>query len=852
MQESSYKSSRQTSRILSTQERLRHIHTSGYAHASVNMNTLFSVFLSVSLVFMIASVCSQSVASPTCSPSDAIILREFYKVVGNTSSLSWPIHSNCCSWIGIVCDIDGHVVSMHLPSFNLSGLIPSILFNLSALESLNVSRNLLSGRILQNAGNLSRLTMLDLSYNPYLTGPFPASLPDSLQWLDISHCALDGSLPENISNSSRLSALFINHNFFSSFASSSMLSWESLQVLDASSNVFSGSFPEGLLNCSKLRHLNFDGNQVGGLLPLELGGLKDLETLRLQGNRFTGPIPHELGKCTQLRQLWLDNNALNGTIPKTFGQLSLLTGLSLANNRLEGPFPRAIIKCARLSFLSLSGNNLSGDVPAALGSLRHLKVLLLGSNHFSGVVSLDKMFLNQLQVFDASNNKLEAWEMDKVLQLTEARTSSPNQVFGADYPQSLHAHVRGSLSSEMSFAARPLPCSIISNPQFSSSLLHHALNQHRRQLQSKEGLSGDSKHSVLLTIGVLAGVGVFCSVLFVVGMLIICRRMSRRERGRGVPPRLSSLRKFRRESSRVFDPTLTSISMRDLVKATDGFDCRRVIGDGGFGLVYCATLQDGRTVAVKKLSTDGMQGKREFEAEMETLGKIKHANLVELLAYCKLGEDRVLVYAFVDNGSLDTWLHERVDGPALLIWERRVKIACGSAHGLAYLHYDCNPHVLHRDIKSSNILLGTDFEPKIADFGLARTMSPQYSHVSTEVAGTIGYMAPEFTLTLSATKEADVYSFGMVMLELASGRRPNLLLQENSFRKLAQWARHMLHLGREMDVLDPVLRRKPPPADQVRAYFAVACDCVIERPKERPTMREIHKRLSLIGLEEPE
>lgn len=749
-------------------------------------------------------------------------------------------------------------MSVHLPSFNLSGSIPSVLFELSALEILNLSKNFLRGRIPPNIANLSSLTMLDLSYNPHLIGPLPDRLPPALQRLDVSHCALHGTVPQSITNSSSISELFINHNFFSSFSSRRMDSWATLQIFDASSNLFKGSFPQALLNCTKLRYLNLDNNQIGGLVPLQLGGLTDLETLRLQSNHFTGSIPREIGNCMQLRQLWLDDNTLYGLIPETLGELSMLTVLSLANNSFEGPFPQAITKCASLSFLSLSGNMLSGDIPAALGSLRHLKILLLRGNQFSGVVPLDKRFLNQLQVFDVSNNKLEAWQVDKLLQFRDVHTVLQNGYIPY-LPQNLH--VLESPNSHLNSISKPLPCFKVSRPDLSSSILQNPVHRYRHLLQNYQGSPNNSKemshsqnkHTTLLTIGVLAGVGVFCSVSLVVGVLIICRmkiRPWRRSRSRRLPTKLSSLRKFRRESSRVFDPSLASISMRDLVKATDGFDFSRVVGDGGFGLVYCATLQDGRTVAVKKLTTDGMQGKREFEAEMDTLGKIKHQNLVELLAYCKVGEERVLVYEFVENGSLDTWLHEKDNGPVLLNWARRVKIACGAARGLSYLHYDCNPHVIHRDIKSSNILLGKDFEPKIADFGLARNMSPEVSHVSTDAAGTLGYMAPEYTMTLSATTKADVYSFGILMLELASGRCPNLLLQEKRFRKLAKWASHMLQLGHEMDVLDPIFKKTPPPSDQVRAYFAVACDCVHDLPDERPTMKKIYERLSLIGVGE--
>eukprot|EP00250_Pteridium_aquilinum_P007831 c17473_g1_i1 orf=641-3208(+) len=819
-------------------------------YQSKRMSLLFLVFLLLGLSVLVFSPIPV-VAHPLCSSSDHRVLQGFYKSV-KSFNLSWPNHTNCCLWIGIQCNTYGQVVSIHLPSFNLLGSIPPILSDLSALQALDLSNNSLSGGIPPSIANLSSLTVLDLSYNP-LIGWLPSHLPPMLQHLDVSHCMLHGSVPHGIINSSSIKELFINHNFFSSFVPSSSASLAALEVFDASSNFFKGSFPQVLLNCTKLRYLNVE-DQVHGRIPSQLGKAMDGETLRLQANGFTGSIPDEIGTLIQLRQLWLDGNALHGVIPETLGKLSMLTVLSLANNRLEGPFPKAVTECASLSFLSLSGNMLSGYIPPALGSLGHLEVLLLNNNRFSGVLPLKKGFLMRLELFDASNNMLDglilatsigngmdsghalstfskklhqefvvrdgaqvtsapkhcwSWQVDKLLEFINVCKGS--QKGSMPYlPHNLHV-----VGSHMNSVSKTSPCFHIRRLGLSSSILQNQIHRYRHLLQHND----HPKHMKPVEIGVIAGLCVFCGIFLLVAVVVVCRVKImpwRRSRFGNAPKKLPSLRKFRRERSRVFDPTLAaSISMRDLYKATDGFAVNRIVGDGGFGLVYCATLSDGKTVAVKKLTTDGMQGEREFEAEMETLGRVKHENLVELLAYCKVGDERVLIYEFVENGSLDTWLHEKDDGPVRLNWEKRVKIARGSARGLSFLHNECNPHVIHRDIKSSNILLRKDFEPQISDFGLARTMSPLVSHVSTDAAGTLGYMAPEYSTTLRATTQVDVYSFGMVMLELASGRRPNSLVQEKSFRTLRRWACHMLQLGYEMDVLDPVFKKKPPPSDQI-------------------------------------
>ncbi|KAH7290086.1 hypothetical protein KP509_30G031400 [Ceratopteris richardii] len=334
----------------------------------------------------------------------------------------------------------------------------------------------------------------------------------------------------------------------------------------------------------------------------------------------------------------------------------------------------------------------------------------------------------------------------------------------------------------------------------------------------------------------------------------VCRKKVKPWFGRlrlcaSISPSIPRLKKSRSERSQIFDPSLKAISMREIAKATDNFSPRKLIGDGGFGFVYKATLSDGRIVAVKTLVADGIQGKREFEAEMSTLGHIKHPNLVELLAFCKAGDDRALVYEYIANGSLDTWLHEREDGPRLLTWERRIKLAHGTAKVLAYLHHEYEPHVIHRDIKSSNILVGKDFEAKLADFGLARHMSPLLSHVSTEAAGTLGYVAPECNMTMSASRKSDVYSFGVLMLELVSGCRPNTAPENSKCGTLVKWTHYAIASGKQMDTIDPVLKERGPPFKELTTFLKIASLCTSDSPDNRPTMKEALQQLSQLRTE---
>ncbi|KAL6010343.1 hypothetical protein ACLOJK_000774 [Asimina triloba] len=330
------------------------------------------------------------------------------------------------------------------------------------------------------------------------------------------------------------------------------------------------------------------------------------------------------------------------------------------------------------------------------------------------------------------------------------------------------------------------------------------------------------------------------------------------------------------DESATFDPSISLIAMPDLIAATRNFAPDGIIGDGSFGFVYKAQLANGVTVAVKKLSRDAFQGLREFRAEMETLGKIEHPNLVKMKGYCVSGEERLLIYDYIQRGSLDQWLHDTsasasfsssvsstshsslsVSGsaarPRPLSWAKRVKIVKGVAAGLQYLHDGCKPRIIHRDIKASNVLLDAGFEAHIADFGLARLVDSSHSHVSTQVAGTMGYMPPEYKDGLTmATPKADVYSFGILMLEVATGRRPNLplVLGGKELGLLAVWARQMLAENRFMEMLDENLVGGRPEStdggeekqgggaaeEKVKEFFRIASLCASENPTERPNM----------------
>ncbi|KAI3749580.1 hypothetical protein L2E82_20194 [Cichorium intybus] len=293
--------------------------------------------------------------------------------------------------------------------------------------------------------------------------------------------------------------------------------------------------------------------------------------------------------------------------------------------------------------------------------------------------------------------------------------------------------------------------------------------------------------------------------------------------------------------------SVKTFTLLELEKATEKFSSKKILGEGGFGCVYHGIIEDGSEVAVKLLNRDNNQnGDREFIAEVEMLSRLHHRNLVKLIGICIEGRTRCLVYELVPNGSVESHLHgvDKENGP--LDWDGRLKIALGAARGLAYLHEDSNPRVIHRDFKASNVLLEDDFTPKVSDFGLAREATEGSSHISTRVMGTFGYVAPEYAMTGHLLVKSDVYSYGVVLLELLSGRKPVDMSQPPGEENLVTWARPLFTTREGLQQLvDPILSGTYD-FDDMAKVAAIASMCVHPEVTQRPFMGEVVQALKLI------
>jgi serine/threonine protein kinase len=290
-------------------------------------------------------------------------------------------------------------------------------------------------------------------------------------------------------------------------------------------------------------------------------------------------------------------------------------------------------------------------------------------------------------------------------------------------------------------------------------------------------------------------------------------------------------------------------SYDELSQVTSGFSEKNLLGEGGFGCVYKGVLSDGREVAVKQLKIGGSQGEREFKAEVEIISRVHHRHLVTLVGYCISEQHRLLVYDYVPNNTLHYHLH--APGRPVMTWETRVRVAAGAARGIAYLHEDCHPRIIHRDIKSSNILLDNSFEALVADFGLAKIAQELdlNTHVSTRVMGTFGYMAPEYATSGKLSEKADVYSYGVILLELITGRKPVDTSQPLGDESLVEWARPLLGQAIENEefdeLVDPRLGKNFIPGEMFRMVEAAAA-CVRHSAAKRPKMSQVVRALDTL------
>ncbi|XP_027067036.1 LRR receptor-like serine/threonine-protein kinase FEI 1 isoform X2 [Coffea arabica] len=470
--------------------------------------------------------------------------------------------------------------------------------------------------------------------------------------------------------------------------------------------------------------------------------------------------------------------------------------LSLPGHKLSGSISPDIGKLDQLQFLALHDNNFYGTIPSDIGNCTYLGSLFLQGNYLSGLIPSELGNISELENLDLSSNSLSGSippSLGKLNKLVLFFVGN-RDLCG----QQINKVCKGA-------GSRPFPGSPVSPDN-----------------QAKKKYSGRLLISASATIGALLLVALMCF-----WGCFLYKRLGKTD-GKNLAMVVGG------GASIVMFHGDLPYSSKDIIKKLETLNDEHIIGSGGFGTVYRLAMDDGNVFALKRILKLNEGFDRFFERELEILGSIKHRYLVNLRGYCNSPTSKLLIYDFLPGGSLDEVLHEKSEQ---LDWDARLNIIMGAAKGLAYLHHDCAPRIIHRDIKSSNILLDASFEARVADFGLAKLLEDEESHITTIVAGTFGYLAPEYMQSGRATEKTDVYSFGVLVLEVVSGKRPTDASFIEKGLNIVGWLNFLISENRQREIVDPHCEGVQ--AETFDALLAVAIQCVSCVPEDRPTMHRV-------------
>ncbi|CAM6126431.1 unnamed protein product [Calypogeia fissa] len=798
-------------------------------------------------------------------PKEALAMLDLRISLNLRDDEEWPEQSDpCANWKGVSCE-EGHVVEVILSGLNAATLPHKARPESSSSSSIDALQQLPWLRSL----NVSGFSLL---------GPLPVWLGglSSLEVMDFMSASLTGSIPSSIGLLCNLKILRLANNSLTGIIPPNVGDLKRLTLLDLSSNKLEGLIPESLGSLEGLKELNLSVNRLQGMVPSQLGGLAGLQRLSLGRNDLVGPIPSQLGTLVHLDHLDLSSNSLVGSIPADLGRLVHLTVLDLSDNLITGAIPSEITNCSHLRVLLLSHNSLTGTLPNALGKLRNLTTFNLSSNILVGGLFAELSELIQLQSMNLSNNLFSGAVPDAISRLERLTVLDlSGNHFSGDLPKlltTLQSQKRVVFLSRNCFSSpylidqrSPVECSnfymgtVASFPNRSPQRMLLQITP-PGPINSSSG-DGNSNHLAAILAGVFAVVALIVLVAIAVFYILQYERKAetKRKERRAAEVQRSAGSKAARKALNI--PSGRSInvtrlgeefSYAQLQMATGGFDLSNMIMAGHTGDLYKGVL-NGSHVVVKRIDV-GRFRKDVYMSELEFLGRVSHPRLVPLLGYCLEREDeKLLVYKYMPNGDLAYALH-RKESPSRpeevlqsLDWITRLKIAIGVAEGLVYLHHECSPPLVHRDVKASSILLDDKFEVRLGSLSDARVQ--QGEHHSNIIGRFLRLSRSSDQLDAGlplASSSYDVFCFGKVLLELVSGKLGISGSIDPGADAWLDWALPLIDIhDREplMKLMDPSLIVDEDLMEEVWATAIIAKSCLNPKASRRPNMKHILRAL---------
>ncbi|XP_058754557.1 probable leucine-rich repeat receptor-like serine/threonine-protein kinase At3g14840 isoform X2 [Vicia villosa] len=778
-----------------------------------------------------------------------------------TSPISKGVENNVTCDCSIPGDKFCHVISITLKGQNLPGTLPPGLTRLRYLQVIDLSRNYLNGTIPKEWGSMMNISKIALLGNR-LTGSIPAEISNisTLQTLELHNNQLSGKLPPELGHLTQIQTLQLSSNNFTGELPMTFVKLTALQEFRIEDNQFSGKIPDYIQNWTNINALMIQGSGLSGPIPSGISLLRNLTDLRicdLDGYE-DAPLP-QLNSMTNLNTLVLRNCNISGELPGYLGTMTLLKHLDLSFNKLSGIIPDSYANMKSSNYIFLTGNLLTGPVRR----WRHYVDTDLSYNNFSISQVSQRCQDDNVNLFSTSwaHNDIETVSclrfecpkpsyslyincggkhatINKTSYDEDSDLSSParfhvssngNWAFSTtgeflDSPEENYSPKNIAkltmVDAELYMNARVSPISL-TYYGFCLANGNYTVNLHFAEIMftedqtygslgrrvfdiylqgkavqkdfniAKEAGGVDSPPGTgSISAGAVAGIVVAATIVIILVFGILWWK--------GCFVKKNSLA---RELKSLDLPT-GLFTLRQIKAATNNFDDSNKIGAGGFGPVYKGCLSNGTLIAVKQLSSKSRQGNREFLNEIGMISALQHPYLVKLYGCCVEGDQLLLIYEYLENNSLARALFGPEKEQIKLDWSIRQKICVGIARGLTYLHEESRLKVVHRDIKATNVLLDKDLDPKISDFGLAKLDEEDNTHISTRIAGTYGYMAPEYALHGYLTDKADVYSFGVVALEIVSGRSNTLYRTKEEAFYLLDWAHMLKERGDLMELVD--------------------------------------------------